>query len=212
VKGARRRRRIGQSADDVVRLEAPVRVEPERVHGRRRVVLVRKRPGHPEDPGGVRRRWVGAKRVRETSVRRLDLVARQRLRQRPIRMAVAARARADHDRRRRLELRKGGDGVFAVAVGPQRERALDGVAAAVPARARRASDVDVGAAAQRDRARRQTSQAIGPVEDPAHPLPVLEAVAQLEQLAASCGCGERGEKPGGGLVAGAGRGGHGDRS
>ena len=105
--------------------------------------------------------------------------------------------------------RERGDGVLAVAVGPQHEGALDGVAAAVPARARRAADVDVGAPAERDRAGRQTAQPVGAVEDLPHPLPVIEAVAQLEQLAAPGGAGERGEEAGGGLVAGGGRGGHG---
>ena len=124
-------------------------------------------------------------------------------------MAVAAAARADDDRRRRLELRKSSDGGFAVAVGPQHERALDGIAAAVPARARRAADVDVRAPAERHRARRQTAQAVGPVEDLAHALPVLEAVAQLEQLAAPGSAGERREKPRRGLVTGGGRSGHG---
>ena len=102
-----------------------------------------------------------------------------------------------------------GDGVLAVAVGPQHERALDGVAAAVPARARRAADVDIGAPAQRDRPRRQAPEPVGAVEDLPHALPVLKAVAQLEQLAAPGRAGERGEEADGGLVTGAGRGGHG---
>ena len=113
------------------------------------------------------------------------------------------------DRRRRLELRERGDGVLAVAVGPQHERALDGVAAAVPARARRAADVDVGASAERDRARGQPRSRSGRSKTWPIRCPSVEAVAQLEQLAAPGGAGERGEEPGGGLVAGGGRGGHG---
>ena len=61
---------------------------------------------------------------------------------------------------------------------------LDGVAAAVPAGAGCAADVDVGAAAECDRARRESAQACRAVEDLPHPLAVLEPVAQLEQLAA----------------------------
>ena len=94
---------------------------------------------------------------------------------------------------------------LAVAVGPQHERALDGVAAAVPARARRAADVDVGAPPERDRPGRESAQAGRAVEELAHALPVVEAVAQLEQLAAAGRPGERGEEPGDGLVATAGR-------
>ena len=79
----------------------------------------------------------------------------------------------------------------------------------MPARARRAADVDVGAPAQHDRAGRQTAQPGGAVKDLAHTLPVIQAVAQLQQLAAVRRSGERGEEPGGGLVAGGGRGRHG---
>ena len=95
----------------------------------------------------------------------------------------------------RLEALERGDGVLAVAVGPQHEGALDGVAAAVPARARRAADVDVGAPAERERPGRQSAQPGRAVEELAHPLPVVEPVAQLEQLAAVARPGERGEEP-----------------
>jgi hypothetical protein len=170
---------------------------------------VRQRSGDAQDPGGIGGCRVGAQRVREAPVRALELVARQWLRERPVGVAVAAAARGDHDRRRRLEVREGGDGVLAVAVSPQHEGARDGVAAAVPAGARRATDVDVGASAQRDRACRQGAQPAGPVEDLAHALAVVEAVAQLEQLVACGVAGECAKEPGGGLVAGGGRGGHG---
>src|SRR5207247_1751392 len=63
--------------------------------------------------------------------------------------------------------------------------------------------------AERDRARRQSAEPVGTVEDLPHPLPVLQAVAQLDQLAAVRGAGERGEEPGGRLVAGGRCGGHG---
>src|SRR5207248_813639 len=46
--------------------------------------------------------------------------------------------------------------------------------------------------------------------DLAHALPVVEAVAQLQQLAAPSSAGERGQEAGGGLVAGRSRGAHGD--
>ena len=147
--------------------------------------------------------------MRKATIRPLELVARQRLSQWPVGVAVAAAARADDDRRRRLELRQRGDGGFAVAVGPQHERALDGVAAALPAGARRAADVDVGAAAERDRAGGQAAHPVRAVEDLAHALPVVEAVAQLEQLAAPGATRKRCEEPGRGLVAGGGRSGHG---
>ena len=84
--------------------------------------------------------------------------------------------------------------MIAVAVGPQHEGAVDGVAAAVPARARRAADVDVGTPAEHDRAGRQSTQPSGAVKDLAHALPVIQAVAQLEQLAAVRRSGERGEE------------------
>jgi hypothetical protein len=93
-------------------------------------------------------------------------------------------------------------------VRPEDEGAVDGVAAAVSASARRAADVHIGAAAQRDRARRQAPEPVGSVEDLAHPLPVLKAVAKLEQFAAPGGAGERGDEADGGLVTGDGRGRH----
>ena len=67
----------GSDADDVGRAEAPVGVEPDRVDRRRRLVLVRERRRDAEDPRGVRGRGVGAERVREATVRALDLVARR---------------------------------------------------------------------------------------------------------------------------------------
>ena len=147
--------------------------------------------------------------MREAPIRPLKFGARQRLGQRPVGVAVAAAARTDDDRRRRLELPKSADGVLAVAVGPQHERTLDGVTAAVAARARRAADVDVRAPAERDRTARQTAQAVGPVEDLPHALPIVEAVAQLEQLAAPSSAGEPREEPRRGLVTGGGRSAHG---
>src|SRR5204863_5064676 len=114
-------------------------------------------------------------RMRKAAIRPLDLVTGQRLRQRPVGVAVAAAARADDDRRRRLELRKRSDRGFAVAIGPQHERALDSVPPAVPARARRAADVDVRAPAEPDRPGRQTPPPARAVEHLAPGPPVPEA-------------------------------------
>ena len=97
-------------------------------------------------------------------------------------MAVAPGAGRDHDRGLRLEALERLHRVVAVAVGPEHERAPDGVATAVPAGAGRAADVDVGAPSERDRSRREGAQPPGSVEDLAHALPVVEAVAQLKQL------------------------------
>ena len=153
-----RGRRLRKPADDVDGVDASVRFEPDRVDGRGRLVLVREPPGHAQDASGVGGCRVGAEGVGEAPVRALEFVARQRRGQRPVGVAVAACARADHDRRLRLEGSERGDGVFAVAVGPQRERALDGVAAAMPARARCVgrnhvpSEPDLHHATGRDRA------------------------------------------------------------
>jgi hypothetical protein len=147
--------------------------------------------------------------VREAPVRPLNLVAGERLGERPVGVAVAAGAGRDHDRRCRVELAERGDGVLAVTVRPQHEGALDGVAAAVSPDARCAADVDVGAPPERDRPGRESAQACWAVKDLPHALPVVEAVAQLKQLAAVGLPCERGEEPRGGLVSGGGRGVHG---
>ena len=131
----------------------------------------------------------------EPAVGALDLVGGERLGERPVGVAVAAGAGGDDDRRLRVEVLERIDGVVAVAVDPQHEGALDGVAAAVPAGARRAADVDVGASAERECPGRESPQPGRAVEELPHALPVVEAVAQLEQLAAVARPGERGEEP-----------------
>ena len=82
------------------------------------------------------------------------------------------------------------------------EGALDRVAAAVPGRARCAADVDVGAPPQPQRAGREPPQVARAIEELPHPLPVLEPVAQLDELAWAGRAGERGQKPDRGLVPG----------
>jgi hypothetical protein len=76
--GPRRCRRVGQRADDLDRVYAPLSLQPDGADRRRRLALVRERPGHAQDPCGVDRRRVGAERVRQAPVRALELIARQR--------------------------------------------------------------------------------------------------------------------------------------
>ena len=185
----------------VGRAQAPVGVESDRLDRRGRVVLVRERRRDAQDPCRIRGRRVGAEREREATVRPLDLIACQRLGQRPVGVAIRAGAGGDDDRRRRFEVAQRGHGVLAVAVGPQHERARDGVAAAVPAGPWRAAHVDVSTATEHDRPRRQSTQTGRTVKDLAHALTVVEAVAQLEQLAAAGRPGESAEEPDHGLVA-----------
>jgi hypothetical protein len=56
--------------------------------------------------------------VGEPAVRALNVVALERLGERPVGVAVARGAGGDHDRWRGLEVGQRGDGGFAVAVGP----------------------------------------------------------------------------------------------
>jgi hypothetical protein len=202
-------REAPERGDHVVRAEPLVGVEADRVDRRRWVVLVRAGPGHAQDPRGVRGRQVGSESVREPPVRPLQLVTGQWLTQRPVGVTVAAGTRRDNDRRGRLEALERGDGVLAVAVGPQHERVLDRVAAAVAARARSAADIHVGAPAEKDRARRQPAQPRGALEELPHPHAVVEPVAQLDKLVRIALAGERGEEPCRCLVPGEGRGAHG---
>ena len=180
-----RRRRIGQRPDESAastRRPASRRIASTRVGGSclcESVDGTRRIRAASADAGSAPSACARRRFARST------LVAPEWLGQRPVGVAVRAGARGDHDRRRRLEVAQRGDGVLAVAVGPQHEGAVDGVAAAVPARAWRAADVDVGTPAQHDRARRQSTRTVGAVEDLPHPLTVVEAVAQLEQLAAA---------------------------
>ena len=169
-------------------------------------MLVRERAGDAQDPRGVGGRGVGAERVREATVRALELVGGERL-------GAAASRRGSCSRCPEAITIDGAGSKSrsaATACSPSQsahstKARVDGVAAAVPAGARRAADVDVGAAAERDRPRRQSAQPGRAVEDLAHALPVIEPVAQLEQLAAAGRPGERGEEPADGLVAAAGR-------
>jgi hypothetical protein len=150
-------RRVGQRSDDVSRVDSPVGVEPDCVDSGRRVVLVRQRPGDSQNSRGVRGRRIGAQREHETAVRALDLVAPERLGERPVSVAVRAAARSDHDRGRWLERPESRDGVLAVAVRPEHEGVGDGVAPAMPPHPGRAPDVHVGATPERDRAGRQSA-------------------------------------------------------
>lgn len=73
--------------------------------------------------------------------------------------------------------------------------ALHRVAPAVPAHARRAADVDVGAPPERDRAGRETAHVrVRAARRAAHTHAVLEAVAQLDELVRAVRAGQRGER------------------
>ena len=77
---ARWRRRVGQRPDDVDRAHARLGVETDGLDRRRRRVLVGERRGDPEDPRGIGGGRVGAERVREATVRALDLLSGEWLR------------------------------------------------------------------------------------------------------------------------------------
>ena len=204
----RRRRRVGQRADHVGRVRrrsGSSRIASTGVGGCACASGFR----DAKDPRGVGGRGVGAERVREPPVRAFHLVARQRLGERPVRVAVAAGARRDDDRRGRLEVAR------APRRLPRRRSRPTGRRRARRRRGRRG-----GACAARSRRRRRCAgrarsrawpiRADGrALEELSHPLPVLEPVAQLEQLVRVRRAGERGEEPCRGLVAGEGRGAHG---
>jgi hypothetical protein len=80
---------------------------------------------------------------------------------------------------------RSGHGVLAVAVGPQHERARNGVAAAAPAGPWRAAHVDVSTATEHDYSGRESAQTGRTVEDLAHALPVVEAVGTARQAAST---------------------------
>jgi hypothetical protein len=103
---------------------------------------------HPRRVGG---RGVGAQRVCQTPIRALELVATDRLGQRPVGVAVAAGARADHDRRLRLEVGQGRNGVLPPS---QSAHSTSARSTASRPRPRRAAHVDVGPPAEHNRARR----------------------------------------------------------
>ena len=98
-----------------------------------------------EDAGGVGRGGVGAERVSEAAVGALELVARERLCQRPVGVAVGTGAGGDHDRWLWLEAL---DSEKDAAIKAERERqaaagihALDFGPAASKAFLDRANDV-----------------------------------------------------------------------
>ena len=205
----RRRGRIRQRPHGVGNVEASVGVEPDRLHARRRIVLPREGARDAEDPGAVadagsapsasaRRRF--ARSLRPARVAGSAASRRGGCRPCPRRSRSTARARSRparrwHRRRRSRPTgrRRGG-----------RSRGLRG--GGCVARSRRTRRC-----AGRARSRASPPCAGAPAgRRPPHALAVVEAVAQLEQLAGVSGASERGEQPDGGLVAGRVRGGHGD--